>query len=215
MATTAQQGEDIPATSESEGSLAPGPSSGPAHPPRTPPLPVPPLPDIPFVGTPPVGHPFAEFLVISTQKTWVTLPVVHFMIIMTRRPMLTPKRSKLGMNRAVHRVMRTCPNWFWKLGPALTDKSRNLPAPSSPTRATADLDDGTVAGSSRSTTDQSLSHSDSSREDVVDSDMDTTCGDYITCLDTDKVNVGTAQKKYQKRVQASCRLSKVSLWTKA
>ena len=76
LATTMQQDEDILATttaSEPEGSLAPGPSSSPACPPRTLPLPVPPLPDIPFVGTPTVGCLFAEFLAIPTQKSGTAL----------------------------------------------------------------------------------------------------------------------------------------------
>ena len=71
LATTTQQDEDIPATttvSKPEGSLPPGPSSSPTHAPGTSPLPVPPLPDIPFVGTPLLGHPFAEFLANPTQK---------------------------------------------------------------------------------------------------------------------------------------------------
>ena len=69
LATTAQQDEDVPATttaSEPKDSLAQGPSSSQACLPRTPPLPVPSLPDILFVGTPPVGCPFAEFLPIPT-----------------------------------------------------------------------------------------------------------------------------------------------------
>ena len=68
MATTVQQDEDVPAASEPEGSPVPGPSSSPAYPPGTPPLLVPPLPHIPFVGTPPVGHPFAKFLAVSIEK---------------------------------------------------------------------------------------------------------------------------------------------------
>ena len=56
---------------------------------------------------------------------------------------------------------------------------------------------------------------DSSREDVADSDMDTASRDCITYLDTDKVTIQTAWKKYWKRVQASFRLSKGSLWTEA
>ena len=70
---TAMQQHDIPATttvSEPDGSPALAPSSSPACPTRTPPLPVPPLLDISFVGTPPVGHPFAEFLAGPTQKKW-------------------------------------------------------------------------------------------------------------------------------------------------
>ena len=170
MATAVQQDEDIPSASEPKGSPAPGPSSSPAHPPRTPPLPVPPLPDNTFIGTPLVRHPFTEFLAISTQKCETTLPVVHSMIITTRGPMSPPKSSKLGVNTALHRVMKTYLNWYWELGPALNNKSRKLLAlPSSPTRATADPDDGTVTGSLKSTGDQSSSDSDSSREDVVNS----------------------------------------------
>ena len=68
MATALQEDENVTAASEPEGSLAPGPSSSPVHPPGTPPLPVPSLPDISFIGTPSVGHSFAEFLAISIQK---------------------------------------------------------------------------------------------------------------------------------------------------
>ena len=46
------------------------PPGSPACPPSTLQLPVPPLPDISFEGTPPVGHPFAEFLAIPTKKKW-------------------------------------------------------------------------------------------------------------------------------------------------
>ena len=73
LATAMQQDEDVPATitaSKPEGSLVPGPSSSPACPPRTLPLPIPPLLDIPFVGPPLVGCPFAEFLAVHTQRKW-------------------------------------------------------------------------------------------------------------------------------------------------
>ena len=107
MVTAMQQDENIPAGSNPEGSPVLSPSSSPVHPPRTQPLPVPPLLDIPFVGTPLVGCPFAEFIVISTQKSETALPAVHSTIIRTRGPMLTPKRSKLVVNIALHRAMRT------------------------------------------------------------------------------------------------------------
>ena len=64
------------------------------------------------------------------RKSRMTLLVAHLVIIMTRGPVLAPKRLKLGVNTALHRVMRTCPNCYHKLGPALTNnKGRNLPAP--------------------------------------------------------------------------------------
>ena len=135
---------------------------------------------------------------------------------MTRGPTSTPKRSRLGLNTALHRAMRTCLNYHQKLDPAFNNKKgRNLQAPLSPTRATTDPDDGTVAGSLKSTGDQTSSDSDLSKEDVADSYMDTTSGDCITCLDTDEVTIGTTQKKYWKKVWASCRLSKGNLWTKS
>ena len=97
--------------------------------------------------------------------------------------------------------------------------------PSSPTKATADLDDGTVGEASRSTRDQdsesstnhsgTSSNSDTSRENMVDSDMESALGDFVTCLDTDEVTIRTTYKKYWKRVQASCSLDKGSLWSEA
>ena len=138
------------------------------------------------------------------------------MIIVKRGPMSTPKRLRLGVHTALHRVMRTCLNWYWKLGPAFTNnKGRNLPAPSSPTRVTADPDDGTAALSLRTTSDQVSSDSDSFREDVADSDIDTASRDSITCLHTDEGTIWTTRKNYWKRVWASCRFSKGSHWTEA
>ena len=45
--------------------------------------------------------------------------------------------------------------------------------------------------------------------------MDTASRDFVTCSDIDEVTIQTAWKKYQKRVQVSCRLSKGSFWTEA
>ena len=86
---------------------------------------------------------------------------------------------------------------------------------SSPTRATIDLEDGTVAGGLKNTGDQAPSDSVSSRENVYDSDMETVSGDCISCSDTDEVSIQTAHKKYQKMVWASCGLRKGSLWMEA
>ena len=72
LGTTVQQDEDVKAMTtvpKPKGSLALGPSSSPAHPTRTLPLPVPPLLDISFVGTH-CRNPFAEFLAGSTLKKW-------------------------------------------------------------------------------------------------------------------------------------------------
>ena len=48
-----------------------------------------------------------------------------------------------------------------------------------------------------------------------DSDMDTASGDCLSCSDTDEVSIQTTQKKYRKRVRASCKLSKGSNWMEA
>ena len=87
--------------------------------------------------------------------------------------------------------------------------------PSSPTRATIDLEDRTAARSLKSTKDQTSSDSESSRENVDDSNLDTASRDCISCSVTYEVSISTACKKYRKRVWASCRLSKRSLWMEA
>ena len=132
LATTAQQEEDIPATiavPKLECSQALGPSDSPAYVTGTLPLPVPPLPDISFVGISPIGHPFAHFMPAPHRKGRTTLPVAHLAIIMTRGPVLTPKRLRLGVKTALHRARRTHPHWHQRLGPALIHKGRNLPVP--------------------------------------------------------------------------------------
>ena len=48
---------------------------------------------------------------------------------------------------------------------------------------------------------------------MADSDLDMASRDCLSCCDTDDVSVQTAQKKYRKRLRASCKLSKGSDWT--
>ena len=156
LSTTMQQHEDVPATttvSKPEGSPAPGPSSSPTHPPGTLPLPVSSLLDISFVGTLPVGHPFAGFCAVPTQKKQDCSPCSSLSDHHNKRMHVDSQETRLGVNTTLHRVMRTYSNWYQKLDPALTNnKGRNLPVPiSSPTRAVADPDNGTVAASSSST----------------------------------------------------------------
>ena len=130
LATTAQQDEDVPATttaSDPEDSMVAAPSNGQACPPRTLPLPVLPLPDIPFVGSPVVGHPFAKFLAIPTQESGATLLVAHLVIIMTGGPVLTPKRSRLRVNTALHGVMRTCPKLVLEAGASFNQQQGQEP----------------------------------------------------------------------------------------
>ena len=73
LVNTTQQGKNVPATTVAVKlgeSPTLGSSSSPAYLTDTLPPPAPILPDLPFVGTPPVGHPFVEFIAISSQKKW-------------------------------------------------------------------------------------------------------------------------------------------------
>ena len=198
-------GQDVPATtsaSESEGSPAPGSSSSPAHPPRTPPLPLPPLPDIPFVGTPLVGCPFAEFLAIPTQKKWDHSPSGSLSNHHDKRTYVDSQEVKARSEHSSAQGDEDTPEFTPEAGPSFNQQQGQAPtsSPSSPTRATADSDDGTAAGSFRRTGDQASSDSDLSREDDANSDMDTASRDCITCSNTDEVTIQTTQKKYWKRV---------------
>ena len=94
---------------------------------------------------------------------------------------------------------------------------------SSPTKATTDPGKGTVVGTSGSTGDQdnesstkhngASSNSDASREIMADLDMESAFGDCFTCLDMDEVTIRVTQKKYRKRVWASCNQGKGGLWS--
>ena len=112
LAATVQLGENAPATTAApkpKESTTQGPSGSPAHHSETPPI-IPLLFDLPFMGTLLVRHPFGEFLTTSTQKNGTAPPVVHSTSITTRGPVLTPKKSKLGVITAPLRLMITCWN---------------------------------------------------------------------------------------------------------
>ena len=79
---------------------------------------------------------------------------------------------------------------------------------SSPTRGPADPDDETVTGSSKNTEDWTSSDLGLLKGNMADSDLDTASGDCLSCSDTDDISMWTTQKKYRKRVRASCKLSK-------
>ena len=107
-------GRDVPMTTtvpKPEGPHTPDPSDSPAHQTGTPPLPLPPL-------LPQLGAYLLDSLQASCRESGTTLPAAYLVINATNRPMLTPKRLILGANTALHGVMRTCPNWYWRLGPA-------------------------------------------------------------------------------------------------
>ena len=162
LATAAQQDEDVPATttaSKPEGSLAPDPSSSPAWPPRTLPLPVPPLLDIPFVGTPLVGLPFAGVLGVTTWKKWDPSSSSSLGNLHDKRTHDHSQEVKAKSEHSSAQGNEDMPKLLLEAGPYLKQQKGQEPTipPSSPTRVTADSDDGTVAGSLRSTRDQASS----------------------------------------------------------
>ena len=149
--------QDVPATttaSDPEGSLAPSSSSSPAHPPGTPPLPVPPLLDMPFIGTPLVGHPFAEFLAIPTQKKWDCSSSTSLDNHHDKRTHVDSQEVKARSEQSSAQGDEDTPKLLPEAGLSFKQQQgQELTCPpSSPTRATADLDDGPVPGSLRNTT---------------------------------------------------------------
>ena len=133
LATSVQQDEDISVTTtvpKLEDSQAPDPSDSPACQTGTPLLWMHPLLDIPFNGTPPqLGAHLLDSLPAPHRESGTTLQAVPSMTNVISRPMLTPRRLRSRANTALHRVMKTHPNWYWRLGPALNHKGRNLPVP--------------------------------------------------------------------------------------
>ena len=81
----------------------------------------------PLLALPQLNAHLLDSLLGPHRKSRTTLPVSHSVINATSRPVSTPKRSGLGANTALHRAMRTCLNWHWRLGPALNPKGRNFP----------------------------------------------------------------------------------------
>ena len=149
MATAVQQDEDVPAASKPEGSLAPGPSSTQVHQPRTPPLLVPPLLDIPLVGNPSVGHPFAEFLTISTQKKWDQSPSGLLNHHHNKRTHIDSQEVEARCEHSSAQDNEDMPKLIPGTGTSFKQWGQEpVSPPSSPTRATIDLEDGTVAQSS-------------------------------------------------------------------
>ena len=83
----------------------------------------------PLLALPWLDAHLPDSLLASCIKSGTAPPAVHLVINATTESMLIPKRSRLGVNKALQRVMRTCLNCHWRLGPALNHKGRNLPVP--------------------------------------------------------------------------------------
>ena len=112
----------------------------------TSPPPVPPLLDIPFVGTPLVGCQFAGFIVNPTQKKWDHSSSGSLSDLCYKQTHVDSQEAEVGSKHS-----------------ALASESRHSSEPhrqeptshpSSPTKATADLGNSAVVGTSRSSRDQ-------------------------------------------------------------
>ena len=161
----------------------------------------------------PVGYSFTVFLAIPTWKKWDCSFSSSLSNHCDKITHVSSQEGKANNEHSSAQGDEDTPKLVLEAGPSFNQQQGQEPTspPSIPTRATTDPDYGTVAGSLRSTRDQASSDSDSSREDAGNSDMDTATGDCIMCLDTGEVTIWTAWK----RVQASCKLNKGSLWTEA
>ena len=143
-----------------------------------------------------MGCPFAKFLAISSQKkqdcSSSSLLNHHHRkstCVNSQEVKAKSEHSSALGSEDTHELILGTGTSFEQQGQELVSP------PSSPTRATFDPEGRTVAGSSKSTKDQTSSDSESSRENVDDSNLDTASGDCVLCSDTDKVSIQTAHKK--------------------
>ena len=193
LVTATWLGENTPATTavpEQEGSPVPGPSNSPAYFSETPSPIIPLLPDLPFMGTPLMGCPFTEFLATSTQKKWDHSPSSSFDHHCSKRTCIDSQEVKTGSNHSSTWGNGNTPGLIPEAGPSSEQwEQKTASPPSSPSRAIADPDEGIAAESLWSTGDQASLDSDSPRESIEDSDMDTVSGDCIICSDMEGMSV--------------------------
>ena len=83
----------------------------------------------PLLVLPLLGTHLLDSLLTTHRKGGTTLLAAPSVINAITGPMKTLKRLRLGANTALHRVMKTHPNWYWRLGTVLNHKGRNLPVP--------------------------------------------------------------------------------------
>ena len=67
-----------------------------------------------LLALPQWGAHLRSSLPFPPRKSGTTLPAAQLVIIMAKGPMSTPKRLRLGVNTALHRVTWTSPNWYWR-----------------------------------------------------------------------------------------------------
>ena len=193
--------------------MTPGPSGVLTPPPVTFPLPVSSLPDMLLAGTPLLGCPFA-YLAIPSKGKWDHSPSDSPNCLHIKRTCITSQEVEIWSEHSSTQGNDHMPDLTPETGTSSRQQREESCIPSSsPSRGPADPDYETVMGNSMSTEDQTSSDSGLSKGNMANSDLDMASGDCISCYDTEDISMWTTQKKYRKRVIASCKLSKGSDWT--
>ena len=153
-----------------------------------------------LIGTPQLGAHSSGSSSIPSTKSRITPPMAHPMINLARGPMLKLQRLMSAVGTALHRVMGNCLKQHWR----------------HPTMAWLPLG-STGEHDSEDNTDHcgDESNQDESRENAANSDLESASGDCLTCLDTEEVAIRTAQKRFWKKVWASCSIARGCLWSEA
>ena len=203
LTTTRQPGVDASVVTPvpgSEGSQALAPTRSPVHHSETPPPPILPLLDVPYISILPVGHSLVRFLINPQHEKLDHSP--------KGAPDDQPgKRAHAETTEA-------------KASSGCSTLQGGKEPPGIPLEA---HEKGT--GANKSTKEHnnrnSIDHSgdestqDESRENAADSDLESSSGDCLTCSDMEELAIRTAQKRFWKRVKASCSIMKGCLWSKA
>ena len=134
-------------------------------------------------------------LLIPSMQSGITSPTVHLRIDLIRRPVQNLPKPKPAVHTAHHRVVKNFPKCNWKhttiaQAPYSTDEhnSGNI----------------TAHGDDKSTQDKS-------RENAAESDLESALEDCLTCSDMEPP-IRMPQRRFQKRVWASCSLTRGCLW---
>ena len=163
-----------------------------------------------------MGHPFFESIASPSQKKWSHSPSGSFNNCHGKRTLVDSPEVEARSEHSFTQGDNNMPELIPDTGPSSKQQRQESSSPSfSPIRALTDPEDGSTAGSLRTTKDQTTLDSGSLRGYVVDSDLDTASGDCFSYSDTEEVSIQTAQKRYRKRLRASYKLSKGSDWMEA
>ena len=217
VAIVAWQDEGVPTMSklcpttsepkpEPHGSPVPGPSRDLTPPPRTSPLLVSSLPDIPLSGTP-----FSHLPTTPSEGKWDQSPSGSPDNPHTKRACITSPQVEVGsehshMGQWPHAQLNTR-NQNW-LQVTKTESPSPLPLVLLGAQLTLLVSWSQVAQRVPETR-HPLTRVFLGKHGGLQP------GHSLSCSDTNEVSIQTAQKKYRKRVRASCKLSKGSDWMEA